>query len=168
LLHRLVGEAADLLEISALDPDQPSRTVAARRMQIALVVEMGDTRRQRIFLDQPHLARLVLAGGLEQLPVAHHRLAPRLTVNCPARAVIVRQALPRAVVDMAQNAEPELRVLVKDLALGHAVVEMRGDEIFVLEHLLNQRADLLAALDPRLLRQDTVTLTGELLESIAH
>jgi hypothetical protein len=71
-------------------------------------------------------------------------------------------------IDVAENAETELRILVEDLPLGHVIVEMRGDEILVLQHILNERADLFAALDPRIFRQDAVTLTGKPLESIAH
>ncbi len=62
--------------------------------------------------------------------------------------MIVRLALPGALVDMSQNAEAEFRVLVEDLAFGHLVAEMGGDESIVLQCLLDQRADLLAALDP--------------------
>src|SRR5215470_6859841 len=47
-------------------------------------------------------------------------------------------------------------------------MEMRGDEIFVLQHILHKRANLLAALDPRIFRQDPVTFIGKLLESITH
>ena len=66
--------------------------------------------------------------------------------------MVVRLALPRALIDVAEDAEPELRILVEDLALGHAVVEMGADEILVLEHVLDERADFLAALDPRIFR----------------
>src|SRR5271165_2715124 len=166
--HRFVSEAADIFEVPALDPDQPGRTLAARRVQVALVVEVGDTRRQCIFPNQPHLAGLVRGGGLEQSPVAHHRLAARLPVDRPARTVVVRLAFPGTVIDMAENAEPEFRILVEDLALRHAVVEMRSDEILVLQQVLDERADFPAPLDPRIFRQDAMTLTGKPLESIAH
>src|SRR5215510_3452868 len=73
--HRFVGEAANFFDVSTLDPDQPRGTVAARRVQVALVVEMGIARGQRVFLDQPYLPGLVFAGGLEQCPVAHYGLA---------------------------------------------------------------------------------------------
>jgi hypothetical protein len=69
---------------------------------------------------------------------------------------------------MAEDAEPEFRILVEDLPLGHVVVEMSGDKILVLQHVLDERADLLATVDPGIFRQDAVTLSGELLESISH
>jgi len=69
---------------------------------------------------------------------------------------------------MAEDAESEFRILVEDLTLGHVVVEMSGDEILVLQHVLDERADLLATVDPGIFRQDAVTLSGELLESISH
>jgi hypothetical protein len=71
-------------------------------------------------------------------------------------------------VDVAEDAEAEFGVLVEDLSLGDAIVEMGGHKILVLEDLLDERADLLAALDPRILRQDPMTFAGELLERIAH
>jgi hypothetical protein len=47
-------------------------------------------------------------------------------------------------------------------------MEMRADEILVLEHILHERANLLAALQPRIRRKDAVTLTGKPFESIGH
>ena len=95
-------------------------------MKVALVVEMGVTRAQRVLLDQPHLAGRVFAGGLEQCPIAHYGLAARLTIDRPGRAVVVRLALPGSLIDVAKDAEIKFRVLVEDLALGHSVVEMLG------------------------------------------
>jgi hypothetical protein len=72
------------------------------------------------------------------------------------------------VVDMAKNAEPEFRILVKDFPLGNVVTEMSGDESVVLEDLLDQRTDLLAAFDTRIVRQDAMTRIREFPKSIAH
>src|SRR5262249_14184089 len=166
--HRFVGEAANFFDVSTLDPDQPRGTVAARRVQVALVVEMGIARGQRIFLDQPYLPGLFFAGGLEQCPVAHYGLAARLTIDRPGWAMVVRLALPGSLIDVAKDAEIKFRVLIEDLPLGHSVVEMRADEMLVLEHVLNERADLPPALDARIFRKDAVTFGGELLESITH
>src|SRR5215813_10834369 len=47
--HSFVGEPANFFDVSALDPDQPRRTVAARRVEVALVVEVGVARAQRVF-----------------------------------------------------------------------------------------------------------------------
>jgi hypothetical protein len=69
---------------------------------------------------------------------------------------------------MAKNAEPELRVLVEDLPLRNVVAEMSGDERIVLQNLLDQRADFLAALDTGIVRQDVITSVRKLRESIAH
>jgi hypothetical protein len=69
---------------------------------------------------------------------------------------------------MAENTKPEFRILVEDLPLRHSVVEMSSDEILVLQHVLDERAHLLAALHPWIRRKDTVTFTGKPFESIAH
>src|SRR5215472_9366052 len=127
---------------------------------------MCNTGHQRIFPDEPHLAGPVLGCGLEQLPVAHYGFAARLAVDRPARTMIVRFAFPGAVIDMAEDAESQFRILVEDFAVGHAIVQMRGDEIIVLQYLPDQRADFLAALDAGILREDAMTLVGKLLKRI--
>jgi hypothetical protein len=45
---------------------------------------------------------------------------------------------------------------------------MSFDEVFVLQDVLHERANLLAALDTLILRQDTMTFAGKLIERIAH
>jgi hypothetical protein len=69
---------------------------------------------------------------------------------------------------MAEDAESEFRIFVEDLPLGHVVVQMSGDKILVLQHVLDERADLLTTFDPGIFRQDAMTLSGKLLESISH
>jgi hypothetical protein len=69
---------------------------------------------------------------------------------------------------MAEDAEPEVRILVEDLPLGHVIMEMSGDKVLVLQHVLDERADLLTTFDPGIFRQNAVTLSGKLLESISH
>jgi hypothetical protein len=80
----------------------------------------------------------------------------------------MRLALPCAVIDVAENAKPEFRILVEDLPLRHSVMEMSGDKILVLQHVLDERAHLLAALHPRIRRKDAATFTGELFKRIPH
>src|SRR6266576_3796655 len=117
----------DLFEILAFDTDQPSRSVSARRVEIAFVVDLGHSGFEGVFPDQSHLARFVFGGGLNQCPLAHHGLASRLAVNRPTRTVIVRLALSGAVIDLPKNAEAEFWVLIEDLPLGYVVTEMGGD-----------------------------------------
>jgi hypothetical protein len=69
---------------------------------------------------------------------------------------------------MAKNAKPEFRILVKDFPLGNVITEMSRDESVVLEDLLDERADFLAAFDTRVGRQDAMTRIRELPKSIAH
>jgi hypothetical protein len=71
-------------------------------------------------------------------------------------------------VDVAEDAKPEFRILVEDLPLRHSVMEMSGHKILVLQHILDERAHLLAALHPRIRRKDAVTFTGKPVETIAH
>jgi hypothetical protein len=71
--------------------------------------------------------------------------------------VIVRLALSGAVVDMAENAEAERKILVEDLPLRNIVTEMSGDKRVVLQDLLDERTDFLAALDTRIVCQDAMT-----------
>jgi hypothetical protein len=75
----------------------------------------------------------------------------------------MRVAVLRAMVDVAEDAEAEFRVLVQHFALGNLVAEMRLDEIIVLQHLLDQRAYLLASLDTRILLQDPAAFRRKLL-----
>src|SRR5689334_18634712 len=69
---------------------------------------------------------------------------------------------------MAENAKPEFRILVENLPLRHAVVKVRADEILVLQHVLDERAHLVAALRAGIRRKDTMTLTGKPFECIPH
>ncbi len=82
--------------------------------------------------------------------------------------MIVRIAVLGAVIDVTEDAETEFRILVQHLALGQIVREVGRDESGVLQHLLDQRADLLAALNPRILLEDAVAFCRELLKTISH
>src|ERR1044071_4251240 len=141
----LVGQPPDLGHVLALDPDQPRGALAPGRVEVALVVDVRHPRRQRVGAHVPHLAGPVLGGGLHQRPLVHVGLAPSLTVDRPRGAVIVRRALLRSRVRVGEDAEAELGILVQDLPLRHVVTEMLGDERRVLQDVLEERADLLAA-----------------------
>src|SRR5579872_5821866 len=164
----LVRVPLHLLHVLAFDADQPGRAVAPRRVQVALIVEIGRARRQRVVLDPARLAGLSLAGAGDREILGHDRLAARLAVDRPGRAVIVRVAVLGAVVDMAEDAEAELRVLEQHLALGHVVAEVAFDEVLVLQHLLDQPADLLAPFRTGVRLQDAVTFRRKLFETVAH
>jgi hypothetical protein len=79
-------------------------------VEVAFIVDLGHSGREGIFPDQPHLAPFVFGGGFDQCPLAHHGLAPRLAVNRPTRAVVVRLALSGAVIGMPKDAEGEFRI----------------------------------------------------------
>jgi hypothetical protein len=72
------------------------------------------------------------------------------------------------VVNVSEDAKPELGIFVQDFALGYIVAEMRFDEIVVFEHVFDQGAYLLAPLDTRILFEDPVTLGRKLIETISH
>jgi hypothetical protein len=80
----------------------------------------------------------------------------------------MRLAFSGTVVDMCENAEPEFRILIEDLPLQNVVPEMSSDECCVLQDVLDERADFLAALDTRIVHQDAMTCIRELLKSVAH
>src|SRR5262249_48254209 len=141
----LVSEALDLVHVRAFDADQPRRPIAPRGVQIALVVDVGHPWLERVARREANLARLVRCGLRDERPVAHHGLAPRLPVDRPGRTVIVRIALLLALVRVGEDTEAELRILVEDLALGHVVSDVPGDERVVLEDLLHDLAHLLPA-----------------------
>src|SRR6185437_16139104 len=168
LSHRLVGQPAHAVHIHAFEADQPGGAVAARRVQHALVVEMRHAGLERVVADVARLARLAVMRALQALPVGHQGLALGLTVDRPGRAVVVRLAALRAAVDVRQDAEAELWVLVEHLALRHVVAEMRRDEILVPQHVLEQRANLLAPRRTRLGGQDTMTVGGEAVQRVSH
>src|SRR5215470_2822124 len=94
-LDGAVTEAAHLVEILPFDAQELGRAVAARRVQVALIVEMRHAGLQGIAAHEADLAELAFAGGLEQRPIAHHRLARGLAVDRPGGAVIMRLALAR-------------------------------------------------------------------------
>ena len=82
--------------------------------------------------------------------------------------MIMRFAIPGAVIDVTQNAETKFRILVEDLAFGYIVTKVSGDESIVFDDILDQRADLLSALSTRIAGQYAVTFSGKLLECIGH
>ena len=123
-LRRARRGSAGSFHVLALDADQPGRAVAPRRVQIAFIVEIRHAGFQRVVLDPSRLPRFSLAGARDRLIVGHYRFAARLAVDRPGRAVIVRIAVLGALVDVAEDAEIEFRILVQHLALGHVVREV--------------------------------------------
>src|SRR4030095_883603 len=164
----LERQALDVGHVGALDADQLCRAFAARGVDVALVVDVGVAGLERIAARVLHLAGLGLGRGLEHRAVAHDCLAARLAVDGPRRAVIVRLALLRARVVVREDAEAERRVFVEDLPLGDVVADVLGDEGVVLQHLLNDGADLLPPGRPRGALEDAAALGCELLEGHAH
>src|SRR6266446_4013780 len=158
----------DPVHVHALDADQPGRRPAARRMQIALVIEPGHARRQLVRADRARPARLLPAGRRDESVVGHLGFAFRLAVDRPRRAVIVRRRVLRAVVRVREDAEAELRVLVKDMAFRRLVVQTCLDEAFIQQGSLEMRAELAPPGRSRILLQDIAALACELLERGGH
>ena len=79
--------------------------------------------------------------------------------------MIVRLARLRALVDMAENAEAEFRILVEDLPLGAVIGQVLGDEFRIGAGAADQFADLLAAFRPRIGGKDAVSFLRKLLQT---
>src|SRR5207247_2644112 len=131
-----------LVHVKALDADQLGRRPAAGRMQIALVIEPGHARRELVRANRARLARLLPAGRRDKLVVGHLGFASRLAVDGPRRAMIVRRRVLRAVVGVREDAEAELGVLVKDVAVRRLVVQTCLDEAFIQQGSLATRGEL--------------------------
>ena len=112
--------------------------------------------------------RLVRARRLEQLVVVHLGFTGRLPVDGPRRPVVVRRARLGAAVVVRQDAELELWIFVQDLALRRPVVQVLFHELAVLQHFLQQRADLGAARGPRLGGENVMTGSSKLFERVSH
>src|ERR1700722_3210068 len=82
--------------------------------------------------------------------------------------MVMRLAVLRAIKGVRQDGEAKLGILVQHLALWRAFRDVPGDELTVLQHVLHQSADGLAALGARLPLQRVMTLRGELFDRSAH
>src|SRR5947208_1896492 len=137
-------------------------------MQIALVVDISVALSELVVAHRAGLSRPVGARPREAFVFGHDRLAKRLTVDRPGRAVIVRLAFLGALIDMAEDAEAELGILVENLPLRPVLRQVLTDELRIGARLLDESADLFAALGPGLGGEDAVTIGGELFECIGH
>ena len=93
-------------------------------------------------------------------------LAPRLAVDRPGWAVIVRLAFLRSPIDVGENAETEVRVFVEDLALWPVVTEVSGDEGLVLQDILDEGTHPRSTPGTRIRREDAMTFGREPLERV--
>src|SRR5947207_1292889 len=83
----LVRIALDQLDVRALDPNQPGRAGAARRMQVALVINIRIARRELVVAQRKRLARLLRARRRPPFVLGQDGFADRLAVARPGRAV---------------------------------------------------------------------------------
>src|SRR6267143_99330 len=153
-----------LIHVNALDADQPRRRPAAGRMQIALVIEPGHARGQLVRANRARLARLLRAGRRDELVVGHLGFALRLAVDRPRRAMIVRRRILRAVVRVREDAEAELRVLVKEVPFRRLVVQTGLNEAFIQQGSLETRAELAPPGRSRILLENVAAFACELLQ----
>src|SRR5262245_66558102 len=82
--------------------------------------------------------------------------------------MIVRIALAGPAVDVAEDAEAQLRVGVEDLALRHVVTQVPGDERVILQRVLDQTAEALAPGRAGIGGEDVVGGRRERLEGVGH
>src|SRR6266446_5301067 len=86
-LDPFIGITPDLFDVASLDADQPGRPGAARRMQIALVIDIGIARGELVIADRTRLPDHALARRRDPLIVGHDRLAEGLAIDRPGRPV---------------------------------------------------------------------------------
>src|SRR5262245_44474514 len=133
-LRRLDIRPLDAIEILPFDADQLHRCIPLRRVDVADIVETGVAGLHDIGLHGLDKRRRAGVALLQDSPVRHFRDAGGLSINGPARAMIMGRTVRRAIIDVTADAEPQLRVLVDDLArvgTGSAVLQMGLDEGFV-------------------------------------
>src|SRR3546814_13534311 len=104
---------------------------------------------QRVGLDRLGLAGAPVLRWFDFAVFRHLGDALRLAVDRPGRPVVVRPAMLRALVDMRQDAETQLRVLVQDVT-GRILVraEMCVDAVLVRENTLQTPAEYLHTARP--------------------
>src|SRR5471030_218434 len=106
---------------------------------------------------------------VDALPFGHLGEFRGLAVDRPRRAVVVRLAGARLVVDVSENLESEFGIFVECLeTLRHVVTAMRAHEIRIGEQLFKQNADLFAAFSAWIARQDGAAIGNELVEFVCH
>jgi hypothetical protein len=69
---------------------------------------------------------------------------------------------------VSKDAKAQLGVFIEHLALWHIVAKMGGDESVILQHLLQQRTNLLPPCGTRVSFENAMTVSSELLEGVGH
>src|SRR5262245_55529270 len=146
---RLDVAALHMIEVPALDADQLDRRLAIGGMHGADVIKMGVARLHAIGADGFDQRRSLTLARLDDAPIRHLGYARGLSVDGPTRAVVVRAAARRPVIDMTADAKAELGILVQDLArvgAGRAFLELAGNEGLIVERPCHEFRDLRPAL----------------------
>src|SRR5438128_10791 len=97
-----------LITRAVIPVDSIEATSAPGRMHIALVVNVSLAGRQVVSAAFHDFAGPSICGLFEKFPVGHFGDAGHLTVNRPARTVIVRRAVLRPLVDVGKNAKVQV------------------------------------------------------------
>src|ERR1700720_378346 len=129
-------------------------------MQVALVVDVSIARPELVVAQRKRLAGPLGARRRDPLVIGHDRLAERLAIDRPGRAVIVRLAFLGTLIDMTEDAETELGILVEDFPLRRVLRQVLTHELRIGAGLLNEGADFLAALGSGLGGENAVTIGG--------
>jgi hypothetical protein len=126
------------LRILALDANKPRRGYSFWRVHVPLVVNVRHAGLQRVNSGAPDFAWLIFSGRFKNFPVAHFRLADGLPIDRPGVAVIVRIGFSGAMAHVCADAETQVGIFVNHLTIRRVLVEIGGQEPFILEHLLHQ------------------------------
>jgi hypothetical protein len=161
--------AFHLGQVEAFDADQAGVGLAARRVQNALAIEMRHARRHCVSANFCDFPGLPVCRLFEEPPVGHFSDADGLTVDRPARPVIVRGARLCAFVNVGKDTEMKVRILIEDLPLGIRIrAEMGGDESRIGAGFFGVLTNELPAGGAGIFEQRCAAIRGELVKRISH
>ena len=121
-----------MIQIAPLDAHELRWPVSFRRVNHTDIVEVAIAWLQDVGLIGCDQCRRISLGFFYDTPICHFRVAGSQAIDRPAGAMVVRRTVRSVLVDMATNAEAQLRILVQNLAratlFGGQVI---GDEFLI-------------------------------------
>src|SRR6516225_12461958 len=113
-------------------------------MQISLTIEVRHAGSHFVCSHLCNPARLPICWFFDKPPIRHLGFTGGLTVDSPARPVIVRSAGFGTLIDVAEYAEMKVGILVKNRAFRiHVGAEVPGHKVSIGARLLGKLANAL-------------------------